>query len=136
MKNGLGNRYSQHSFAQVPQANITRSFFDRSFTVKDTVQFDYLTPFYVEECLPGDTINLNVKMMIRLATQVVPVLDAMYMDFYFFFVPNRLVWDNWERFMGAQDDPDSSTDYVIPQIAAPAVTGFTVGSVFDHVGIL
>ena len=130
----LGNRWSQHPFAQVPQANIARSRFDRSYAAKDTFDFDYLTPCFVEEVLPGDTINLTVKNFARLATQVVPLMDNMYIDFFFFFVPNRLVWDNWEKFNGAQDNPGESTDYLIPQIEAPT-GGFVNGSVYDHLGI-
>ena len=85
----LGNRYSQHSFAQTPQANIARSQFNRSFAAKDTFDFDYLVPCFIDEVLPGDTINLNVKSFARLATQVVPLLDNMYLEYFFFFVPNR-----------------------------------------------
>ena len=96
----LGNRFSQHSFAKTPTVNIPRSRFDRSFTVKDTFNFDQLVPCYVEEILPGDTINLNLKSFARLAPQVVPLMDNMMIDFFFFFVPNRLVWDNWEKFNG------------------------------------
>lgn len=131
----LGNRYSQHSFAQIPNVNIQRSKFDRSFAVKDTFNFDELVPIIVDEILPGDTVNLNVKTFARLATQVVPVMDNMYIDFFFFFVPNRLVWENWERFNGAQDDPDDSTDFLIPTLTAPAGTGFSNGSIYDHMGL-
>nr|QJB21103.1 MAG: major capsid protein [Microvirus sp.] len=131
----LGNRFSQHSFAKVPQVNIPRSRFDRSFTVKDTFNFDQLVPCYVEEILPGDTINLNLKSFARLAPQVVPLMDNMMIDFFFFFVPNRLVWENWERFNGAQDAPGDSTDYLVPHLAVPAGTSFTTNSVFDHMGL-
>lgn len=129
----LGNRHSQHSFAQIPNVNMARSKFDRSFAVKDTFDFDYLIPILVDEILPGDTVNLNVKTFARLATQVVPLLDNMYMDFFFFFVPNRLVWNNWERFNGAQDDPGDSTDYLIPVITSG--TSFNVGSIYDKMGL-
>ena len=77
----LGNRFSQHSFAQTPNVNTQRSRFDRSFATKDTFDFDYLTPCFVDEVLPGDTINLNVKTFGRLASQVVPFLDNMYIDY-------------------------------------------------------
>ena len=132
---GLGNRKSQHAFSQIPDVNIARSKFDRSFAVKDTINFDYLTPIYFDEVLPGDTINLNVKSFIRLAPQVVPLMDNMYGKFWFFFVPNRLVWNNWEKFMGAQDNPGDSTSYVVPQIVSTAVTGYEHGSVYDHLGL-
>lgn len=129
----LGNRFSQHSFAQVPSANIQRSRFDRSFAVKDTFDFDQLVPCFVDEILPGDTVNLNMKHFVRLATQQVPVLDNMYLDFFFFFVPNRLVWDNWEKFNGAQDSPGASTDYLIPQIET--ASKLDVGTIYDKMGL-
>lgn len=131
----LGNRFSQHSFAQIPNVNTQRSRFDRSFATKDTFDFDYLTPCFVDEVLPGDTINLNVKTFGRLASQVVPVLDNMYIDYFFFFVPNRLVWNNWEKFNGAQDEPDDSTDFLLPQVELVDAETCAVGSVYDHFGI-
>ena len=131
----LGNRYSQHSFAQVPDVRMSRSQFDRSFTVKDTFDFDYLVPIFIDEIIPGDTCNLNVNVFARLATQKVPVMDNMYIDYFFFFVPNRLVWTNWERFNGAQDDPGDSTDYVVPTITLSTGTGASVGSIYDKFGI-
>lgn len=131
----LGSRYNQHSFATVPTVNMARSKFDRSFAIKDTFDFDQLVPILVDEILPGDTVNLNVKHFARLATQVVPLMDNMYIDYYFFFVPNRLVWDNWERFMGSQDDPGDSTDYIIPKLANTALPGHAVGSIFDKMGL-
>lgn len=132
----LGNRHSQHSFARVPNVHINRSRFDRSFPRKQTMDFDYLTPFFVEEILPGDTINLNVKTFCRLATQVVPVLDNMYMDFFFFFVPNRLVWENWEKFNGAQDNPGDSTDYLVPLVNPPTDDDtWKVGELADYFAI-
>lgn len=131
----LGNRYSQHSFAVVPQAHSTRSKFDRSFAVKDTFNFDELVPCFVDEMLPGDTVNLNVKSFARLAPQAKPLMDNMYIDYYFFFVPNRLVWTNWEKFNGAQDNPGDSTDFIIPQVSNPGAGGFVNGSIYDHMGI-
>lgn len=131
----LGNRYSQHSFAQIPDVKMARSQFDRSFTIKDTIDFDYLTPIMVDEILPGDTVNINVNTFGRLATQKVPIMDNMYIDFFFFFVPNRLVWTNWERFNGAQDDPGDSTDFLIPTITSRATTGEAVGSLWDKMGL-
>ena len=129
----LGNRYSQHSFAQIPEVNIQRSTFDRSFTVKDTFDFDSLIPIYVDEIIPGDTHHVTVGAFMRLATQLYPIMDNMYVDFFFFFVPNRLVWDNFEKMCGAQDNPGDSTSYVFP-ILTPS-TAFTVGSLFDKMGL-
>lgn len=130
----LGNRYSQHSFAQNPSVQIPRSQFDRSYTVKDTFDFDYLVPFFVDEILPGDTFNLRLNTFARLATQIVPIMDNMYIDFFFFYVPNRLVFDNWEKLNGAQTDPGDSTDYLVPQVPMPAA-GPEVGSLADKFGL-
>jgi len=130
----LGSRYSQHSFAQVPSVNVGRSSFDRSFTVKDAFDFDYLIPIMVDEVLPGDTMNVQLASFARLATQIVPIMDNMYLDFFFFFVPNRLLWTNWERFNGAQDDPADTIDYVLPTLAFPA-GGPEVGTIFDKMGL-
>ena len=132
----LGNRNSQHSFAQIPSVNMARSKFNRSFATKDTFDFDFLVPIFLDEILPGDTCNLNVNTFARLATQVVPVMDNMYIDYFFFFVPNRLVWDNWEKFNGAQDDPDDSTDYTVPILEVlTSGGGYVEGTVHDHFGI-
>lgn len=134
----LGNRHSQHSFAQIPSVNTARSKFDRSFAAKDTMNFDYLTPFFIDEMLPGDTVNLNVKTFVRLAPQIRPLMDNMDLDYFFFEIPRRLVWNNWERFNGAQDDPGDSTDFLIPQINP--YNGFAtpesyINSLSDHFGL-
>ena len=131
----IGSRFSQHSFAQIPNVNMARSRFDRSFGVKDTFDFDFLVPFFCDEILPGDTCNLNVQAFVRLATQVKPVLDNMYLDFFFFFVPNRLVWDNQEKFNGAQDDPGDSTDYLVPVVSLTGTQKFQVGDIYDKFGL-
>lgn len=130
----LGNRGNQHSFAQTPDIRIQRSSFDRSATVKDTFDFDYLVPKFVDEVLPGDTMSLTYEMFARLATPKVPIMDNMFIDFFFFFVPTRLIWDNWERFNGAQDDPGDSTDFITPQLTFPA-GGPEVGSIYDKYGL-
>lgn len=131
----LGNRYSQHSFAQVPDVNMARSSFDRSYTVKDTFDFDYLVPIMVDEIIPGDTMNLTVNSFGRLATQKVPIMDNLYIDYFFFFVPMRLVWDNWEKFCGAQEDPGDSTDFLVPTVTLSTGSGAEVGSIYDKFGI-
>lgn len=130
----LGSRKSQHSFAQVPSVNVGRSQFDRSFTVKDAFDFDYLIPILVDEVLPGDTFNLQLNSFARLATQIVPVMDNMYIDYFFFFVPNRLLWTNWERFNGAQDDPADTIDYSLPTMPFTANEP-DVGTIFDKMGL-
>lgn len=133
--NSLGNRNSQHSFAQTPNVKMARSTFDRSYTIKDTLNFDELVPLMVDEILPGDTVNLNVSTFARLATQVNPVMDNMYLDYFFFFVPNRLVWSNWEKLCGAQTDPGDSIDYSVPTITINDGNGWQVGSIYDHMGL-
>lgn len=131
----LGNRNSQHSFAQIPAVHTARSQFNRSFAIKDTFDFDQLVPIFLDEILPGDTCNVTVNTFARLATQIKPIMDNMYVDFFFFFVPNRLLWTNWERFNGAQDNPTDTTDYLLPSITAPAVTGWEVGTLGDKFGL-
>lgn len=130
----LGSRNSQHKFSQIPAVNTARSSFDRSFAIKDTFDFDYLIPIFVDEILPGDTCNVRAQTFGRLATQLVPIMDNMYIDYFFFFVPNRLVWTNWERFNGAQDDPADTTDYILPSM--PFTAGNPdVGTIFDKMGL-
>ena len=131
----LGNRYSQHSFAQIPDVKTTRTQFDRSFTVKDTFNFDYLVPIFVDEILPGDTCNVRLNTFARLATQLVPIMDNLYIDFFFFFVPNRLLWDNWEKFCGAQDNPGDSTSFVVPSLDQFPSGGPEVGTIYDKFGL-
>ena len=86
----------QHNFAQVPQLIFPCSSFDRTHCNKTTFDAGYLVPIYVDEVLPGDSFNLNLTGFARMATPIFPVMDNMFMDFFFFFVPNRLIWDNWE----------------------------------------
>ena len=130
-----GTTHNQHHFAQVPKAEIPRSQFNRSCGYKNTFNGGDLVPIFVDEVLPGDTFNLRMTGFCRLATPQVPVMDNMYMDTFWFFVPNRLVWNNWEKFNGAQDDPGDSTSFVIPQQVATAGTGYLVGSLQDCFGL-
>lgn len=105
-----------HKFSQVPQAEIPRSSFNRSHGLKTTFDAGELIPVFVDEVLPGDTFNLNMAGFGRLATPLHPTMDNMFLETFFFFVPNRLVWDNWEKFNGEQKKPGDSTDFLIPQI--------------------
>ncbi len=127
-----GSTYNR--FAALPKAQIQRSVFNRSHDYKTTFDSGYLIPFYVDEVLPGDSFKLNCSVFCRLATPIVPFMDNLYLETFFFFVPNRLVWKHWENFMGQQDNPGDSTDYLIPQTVA-GNTGFAVGSVADYFGI-
>lgn len=124
-----------HQFSRVPSANIPRSQFDRSHGFKTTFDSGYLVPVYVDEALPGDTFKLNMTAFGRLSTPIVPFMDNLFLDTFFFAVPIRLIWDNWERFNGAQDNPADSTDYLVPTMDAPAATGHAVGSLSDYFGI-
>lgn len=123
-----------HQFAMVPNAQIPRSSFNIQTTHKTTFDAGYLVPFYVDEVLPGDTFSLNATMFARLATPIFPIMDNMYLDTFFFFVPNRLIWNNWQKFMGQQDNPGDSISYTIPQMVSPA-GGYTVGSLQDYMGL-
>lgn len=107
---------SQAHFAMVPSANIRRSKFKRQSTYKATMNAGELIPFYVDEVLPGDTFDMKASIFGRLSTPIVPFMDDLFIDTHFFFVPNRLLWENWERFNGAQDSPSDSTDYLIPTV--------------------
>lgn len=124
-----------HSFSQVPAAEIQRSSFDRSHGYKTTMDAGYLIPFFVDEVLPGDTFNLSVSVFGRLATPLHPVMDNLHLDTQFFFVPNRLMWNNWQKFNGEQEDPDDSTDFVLPVISSGA-GGFDPETIFDYMGLV
>jgi hypothetical protein len=121
----------KHQFSQVPKVQTPRSVFNRTHSHKTTFDGGKLIPFYVDEVLPGDTFNVNTNLFGRLATPIVPVMDNIYLDTHYFFVPNRLVWDNFKKFMGEQDNPTDSTDYLVPQLTAT----HTEGSVGDYFGL-
>lgn len=124
-----------HSFSKVPQADIPRSSFDRSHGYKTTFDAGYLVPVFVDEALPGDTFNLQMTAFARLATPIHPVMDNLFMSSFFFAVPIRLIWDNWQKFNGEQANPGDSTDYLVPTMDSPASTGYAAGSLSDYLGI-
>ncbi len=125
-----------HQFSQVPSAEIPRSSFDRSCGYKTTFDAGFLIPVYCDEALPGDTFNMQATMFARLATPIHPIMDNMYMDSFFFAVPIRLLWDNWEKFNGAQVDPGDSTDFLVPTISPTAASGgYGALSLSDYIGI-
>jgi hypothetical protein len=125
-------KQTQHLFSQIPAAQIPRSVFDRSHNYKTTFDAGYLVPFYVDEVLPGDSFKCDCTLFARLATPIVPFMDNMYLETFFFFVPNRLVWDHWQAFNGEQKDPDDSTDYVIPTVSGTNVQNETL---WDYFGL-
>ncbi len=134
MKSVMSNRFSQ-----IPDVKLQRSRFNRSHGLKTTFNASYLVPVFVDEALPGDTFNLNMSCFGRIATPIVPIMDNIYLDSFFFAVPYRLVWDNWKRFNGEADpDPDSSTDYNIPVLdhtVEPCLSGFQAHSLDDYFGL-
>lgn len=125
----------QHDFSLVPHADIPRSTFRRDHNYKTTLEPDYLIPIYADEALPGDTFNVRLSAVIRLNTPLFPLMDNIRANYFFFSVPNRLLWNNWKRFMGERDpDPDSSIDYTVPVIDCPS-GGWTEESLGDYMGI-
>lgn len=124
----------KHQFSQVPRAEIERSTFDRSHGYKTTMMAGDLVPFYVDEALPGDTHHMRVSIFMRLATPLHPFMDNMFVDVFFFAVPIRLIWSNWQKFNGEQDNPGDSTSYLIPTMTAPA-GGYAIGSLHDYFGL-
>jgi hypothetical protein len=125
---------STHQFSMIPRADIPRSSFQIQTAHKTTFDSGYLIPVYVDEVLPGDTFNLKMTAFARMATPLFPVMDNMYLDSFFFFVPNRLLWSNWEKFMGAQENPGDSIAYIVPQITSDT-GGYPIGSVQDYMGL-
>jgi len=124
----------KHDFSKVPSAEIPRSSFDRSHGFKTTFYAGTLTPCFTDEALPGDTFNLKMSAFGRLATPIHPFMDNLFMDSFFFAVPVRLLWDNFQKFNGEQRNPGDSTDYMVPTTQAPA-GGFASDSIFDYMGI-
>jgi len=123
-----------HDFSISPQASIQRSQFNRSCGHKTTFDAGYLIPIFLDEVLPGDTFNLKMTAFARLATPLFPIMDNLYLDSFFFFVPNRLIWNNWQKFNGQQDNPGDSTSYVVPTMTSP-VGGYANQSLSDYFGI-
>jgi len=123
-----------HDFSKVPKADIPRSSFNRSHGLKTTFDAGNLIPIFVDEVVPGDSFNLNMAGFGRLATPINPIMDNIHLETFFFFVPNRLLWENWQKFNGEQDAPGDSTDFLVPTVTPPA-GGFLNGSLYDHFGV-
>lgn len=132
-KNTARSYRKNNRFSQIPNSPIQRSVFDRSHDYKTTLDSGYLIPFFVDEVLPGDTFKLRVNAFVRMNTLIAPFMDNVFMDTFFFFVPTRLVWDNWQRFCGEQKNPGDSTDFLIPSLSG--TNTFTNGSIFDYMGL-
>lgn len=123
-----------HNFAMIPRADIPRSQFRIESAHKTTIDGSFLYPIYVDEVLPGDSFNLRMTSFVRLATPTTPVMDNLRAETFWFFVPNRLVWSNWEKFQGEQANPGDSISYVIPQIVSPT-GGYPALSIYDYMGL-
>lgn len=130
-------RVKGHRFSDAPAMYMRRTKFDRSHVYKTTFNSGKLIPVFVDEVLPGDTSSLRVRYFSRLATPVKPIMDNIYLDWFFFFVPNRLVWNHWQNFCFEQEDPDDSTDYVCPttSLIGKADTLNGVGTLWDYFGL-
>lgn len=131
---------SQHSFAVAPQVSIPRSSFKRNSTYKTTFNAGDLNCIFLDEVLPGDTFNLKLSAFLRILSPLkYPIIDNLYCDFQFYFVPIRLVFDDYEKFFGSSKGPEGNWEYddshLMPGIVAPADTGFAVGSLADQFGL-
>ena len=128
------NLNTEQYFSVVPQIHAPRSVFDRSFTHKTTMNTNKIYPIFIDEALPGDSMRLHFQVFGRLINPlVVPTMDELYFETLWFKCPMRLVWDNTFAFFGERENPEDSTDYVIPTINSD--TGFTSGSIFDYFGL-
>lgn len=133
MPTGQMRSVDARRFAMVPRNDVPRSAFDVSHTHKTTFPAGYLIPVFVEEVLPGDSISVRMHAFARLATAIVPFMDNLILESFFFFTPNRIVWNNWERFMGEQASLTDITDFVTPQVVP--TWNDVILSIFDYMGI-
>ncbi len=132
------NRNVESHFALNPtRIDLSRSTFDRSASVKTSFNAGDIVPFFLEEVLPGDTFNVKTSKVVRMQTLLTPMMDNVYLDTYYFFVPNRLVWKHWKEFNGENTESAwiPETTYEVPQITSPAGTGWAVGTIADYFGI-
>lgn len=136
------NRNVESHFSMLPSADIPRSRFDRSQDLKFTFNVGDLIPFYVDEVLPGDTFDITTSKVVRMQTLLTPPMDNLYLDTYFFFVPNRLTWSHWRELMGENTQSAwlPETEYSVPQIylrknSAGTAGAVNVGDVLDYMGV-
>jgi hypothetical protein len=118
-------------FSRVPKVDIQRSVFNRDHGLKTTFDAGYLVPVFYDEALPGDTFTMDANGFGRLATPINPFMDNLYIETFFFAVPYRLIWNNWEKFCGEQDNPGDSTDYLVPQTSGT----ITNSTLYDYFGV-
>lgn len=122
-----------HKFTMTPRADIPRSSFRMEKAYKTTLDTDWLYPIFCEEVLPGDAISGSFTTYIRTETLLFPLLDNMHIETFFFFVPNRLLWNNWHKFMGERENPDDSIDFNVPTMTP--VAGWAEGTIGDYFGL-
>lgn len=130
------NRNVESHFSQLPAAEIQRSTFDRSCSYKTSFDVGDIIPFFVDEVLPGDTFNISTAKVVRSQTMLTPIMDNIFLDTYYFFVPNRLVWKHWREFCGENREGAwaPTVEYTIPTISAPE-GGFAPGTIADYMGL-
>lgn len=131
------NRNVESHFALNPtRIDMSRSTFDRSSSVKTSFNVGDIVPFFLEEVLPGDTFNVRTSKVVRMQTLLTPMMDNVYLDSYYFFVPNRLVWNHWKEFNGENTESAwiPTTEYSVPQITSPSA-GWSVGTLADYFGL-
>tara|TARA_Y100001968_G_C19443512_1_gene763933 strand:+ start:2722 stop:4314 length:1593 start_codon:yes stop_codon:yes gene_type:complete len=119
-------------FSRGPVANVQRSVFDRSFGLKTTMNSGYLVPIFTDNIYPSDTFQVEAHGFGRLATPITPFMDNLYITTFFFFCPYRIIWNNFEKFMGERENPGDSIDYLVPQVQNHTTTS---GSLYDYLGI-
>ena len=131
------SRNAESHFAVNPtRIDMSRSRFDRSSSYKTTFNVGQIIPFYVDEVLPGDTFSIDTSKVVRMQTLLTPVMDDIFLDTYYFFVPNRLTWSHWKQFMGENTESAwiPSVEYEVPQLTAPE-GGWNIGTIADYLGI-
>lgn len=126
-----------NQFNNIAPHAIPRSLFKRDYTRRSTFSENYLIPIHLEEVLPGDDIHLKMTAFTRMSTPIKPLMDNLYQETFWFFVPNRLVWNNWEAFQGAQLNPGDSTTFTIPVLDSTKIgaTTFDVNTIYDYFGL-
>ena len=125
----------KHAFSQAPVVKHPRSSFDRSYGVKTTFNSGFLIPIHIDEVLPGDTHNLHTTILLRFATLLFPLLDNIHVDLQYFFVPSRILMDNFEKLMGSQNNPGDSISFLTPTVTSTNTTDFGEGTIYDYMGI-
>ena len=135
------NRNNERHFNQVPETHVSRTRFNRDQNILTTFDAGKLIPFYVDEVLPGDTFSVDTAAIIRMTTPKYPVFDDAFIDFYYFYCPNRILWDNFKRFMGEADEQPwmPSKTYKVPKIVLKKQTSDVrvplEGSILDYMGV-